>query len=234
MQNTSNNILWYNNPIILFKNLDQFFPYNDLKYSEKINSIARLAVYLIIIINVMSLKKEWYIVALGLLILSYYYSIKNHHLIINDDLNNNVFQQNNIYKNTPNKVIIKNTINNQEEFIECSKPTINNPFMNYTLGEQYNSNKNKSKRYPACSYEDVKVDMRNKFRSTINTDLTDVWGQYISDRNFYTMPNTDIVNNQVEFAKWCYSSIDSGECKTYGSNCIKYRDPKYHVGRYSY
>ena len=225
MQNISNNILWYNNPIILFKNLDQFYPYSELKYYEKINSIARLAIYLIIIINVLSLKKEWYIISLGLLILSYYYSIKNPNLIINNDLTQ---------ENITNKIIINDT-NNQEEFINCSNPTLNNPFMNYTLGEHYISTKNESNRkHPACSYEDVKIDMRNKFRSTINTDTTDIWGRYISDRNFYTMPNTGIVNNQVEFAKWCYNSINSGECKTYGSNCTKYRNPKYHIGRYSY
>ena len=116
--------------------------------------------------------------------------------------------------------------------MKCNEPTLNNPFMNYTLGEQYKLNK--KDRLQACCYEDIKKDMRRKFRSTIHTDLTDVWGQYISDRNFYTMPNTDIVNNQKGFAEWCYSSIDSGECKTYGRNCIKYKDPKYHVGRYSY
>ena len=76
--------------------------------------------------------------------------------------------------------------------------------------------------------QDVKNDIKKKFRSMVYTDLTDLWGKFISDRNFYTMPNTGLVNNQVEFAKWCFNIKDSGECKILGKNCLKYRDPRYH------
>ncbi len=190
MQN--NNILWYENPAILLKNLNQFYPDKKLEYSERINSIARLSIYLIIIINIFSLHKIWYIIPLGLLIYSYFI------INVNDD---------------------------QEELFEYSKPTLNNPFMNYTLGQT-------PPIKTACPYEDCKTDIRKKFRSTLNIDSRDIWGRNITDRNFYTMPSN--INNQVHFAKWCYNAINSGECKTFGSNCIKYRNPKYHVGRYSY
>ena len=69
--------------------------------------------------------------------------------------------------------------------------------------------------------------MRKNFRSSIFIDHNDIWGKYISDRNFYIMPNTDIVNNQVEFANWCYSMNNSGKCKILGNDCLKYRDTKY-------
>lgn len=39
------NVLWYKNPIILFTNLDQFYPSNNLNFIEKVNSLARLALY---------------------------------------------------------------------------------------------------------------------------------------------------------------------------------------------
>ena len=39
----------------------------------------------------------------------------------------------------------------------------------------------------------------------------------------------NIVNKQTEFANWCYGG--SGECKSTGNNCLKYRDPVYHRGR---
>jgi hypothetical protein len=203
-----NQILWYQNPSILFKNLDHIYPGDSLMYNDKINSIARLALYYSLIIIIFSINKKWLLISLILFMTSYYYSVYNNI----DDFKNDILEKQD------------NTIT-----APCFKPTLNNPFMNYTLGDQYTD----SNRLQACGYEDIKKEMRNKFRSTIHKDPNDVWGQYISDRNFYTMPNTNIVNNQVNFAKWCYTSIDSGECKTYGSNCIKYRDPKYHIGRLS-
>jgi hypothetical protein len=109
--------------------------------------------------------------------------------------------------------------------VECQKPTKNNPFMNFTFGDLL-VNKN---RNSACKYEDVKKDIRKQFRSHVHTDISDIWGKYISDRNFYTMPNTDIVNDQTGFALWLFGN--SGECKTTGNNCLKQRDPIYHRGR---
>ena len=58
-----------------------------------------------------------------------------------------------------------------------------------------------------------------------------MWGKFISDRNYYTMPNTEIVNDQTGFAKWCFGN--SGECKSFGTNCLKQRDPTYHRGRFT-
>jgi hypothetical protein len=110
-----------------------------------------------------------------------------------------------------------NTDNNEN----CTMPTKDNPFMNFNI-----TNPNK---FPACMYDDVKDDMREKFRSKIPNDPNDLWGRNISDRNFYTMPNTDIVNDQTGFAEWCFG--DSGSCKMEGKGCLKVRDPVYHRGR---
>lgn len=115
---------------------------------------------------------------------------------------------------------------NIEKFIECKKPTIDNPFMNYTLSDLINNNNIK-----ACKYDNVKKEIKKNFRKDLFTDSSDIWGKYISDRNFYTLPNTDIVNNQTEFAEWLYG--DNGKCKINGE-CLKNRDVKYHHGRIVY
>jgi hypothetical protein len=195
---TDNNLdIWYKNPNILFKNIDQMFPSANMSIIEKNNSIARLALFLLILFLLSSMDKKWLCVPMFLFLLSYYYHVRN------------------------NKELYFN-IEDKEKI--CTRPTLSNPFMNYTLGDAYKSNN----RPPACNYENVKKDMRQKFRSTIYADPNDIWGKNISDRNFYIMPNTNIVNNQVEFANWCYNMKESGECKTLGSNCLKYRDPRYH------
>ena len=105
----------------------------------------------------------------------------------------------------------------------CVRPTKNNPFMNYTFGDDVNREK-------ACKYDDVKDEMRNEFRKDIIPDPSDLWGINISDRNFFTMPWTQVINDQRSFANWLYG--DSGTCKNKGIGCDKNRDNRYHQSRY--
>ena len=103
----------------------------------------------------------------------------------------------------------------------CTLPTKENPFMNFNITDP--------NKKPACRYDLVKKEMRDNFRSKIHIDSNDLWGRFISDRNFYTMPNTQIVNDQTGFAEWCFGK--SGSCKMNGVGCLKVRDPVYHRGR---
>lgn len=121
---------------------------------------------------------------------------------------------------------MNNNINNTNIDNTCSKPTVDNPFMNYTVGDLI-ENPNKQS---ACKYDDVKNEIHNTFRKDMYADSSDLWGKFITDRNFYSMPNTGIVNNQIEFAKWCYDN-NPFNCKSTGHNCLKERDPTYHRGR---
>jgi hypothetical protein len=98
---------------------------------------------------------------------------------------------------------------------KCVKPTINNPFMNFTLSDYYKD----ADRPANCPVDKVRKDMSEKFLSRIEPDPADLWGQNISDRSFYTTPNTRIVNDQKGFAEWCYGKM--GECKSDGKNCLK-------------
>ena len=96
--------------------------------------------------------------------------------------------------------------------------------MNLTLGDLIT----KTNMNEACKYDDVKEEIQKNFRKDLFTDTSDIWGKYISDRNFYTMPSTEIINKQKEFAEWLYG--DGGKCKNDG-NCLKNRDSKFHRGR---
>jgi hypothetical protein len=232
-------------------------------------NIFRYILYIIFIILILVLKKKWLFFFLVLLICSYYI-IQYKSLILNyssefyinfksllfdkekdslkdlpQDLKSSFVSGIDSKQNLGSFPIVldPNPLKDLSptQNLGCSKPTINNPFMNYTLGESLNTTstldlRSKNDKYknlsdtirlPACNYDDVKNEIRQKFRSMVYTDLTDLWGKYISDRNFYTMPNTGIVNNQVEFANWCYNMKDSGTCKITGKNCLKYIDPRY-------
>jgi len=188
--------LWYQNPAILLNNVDQFFPNKSLNRIEKINSLARFAIYYSILILIFKQDTKWFSIAILIILIS-------------------------LFLGTTEKFTSTDkTINST-----CTKPSKTNPFMNYTVGDLI---ENKD-RDPACNYEDVKDEMRKEFRSHVYADSSDMWGKYYSDREFYTMPNTDIVNNQTGFALALYGK--SGECKTTGNNCLKISDVQFHAAR---
>jgi len=111
----------------------------------------------------------------------------------------------------------------------CFHPKPNNPFMNFTL---YDNMLNPNRK-EACNYENVKQDIRNAYKSRLNADELDIWGHNITDRNFYTMPSTTIVNDQNKFAEWTYKSTyeNGGNCKELGESCLLAIDPRYQKGR---
>jgi hypothetical protein len=189
--------LWYNNPKVLFDNPEQFVPKNNLTRTQKINSLARFSIYYSLLILVSKQDTKWLSVGLIILLISTFLGTTENFTSKDKRLNHNV----------------------------CQKPTKNNPFMNYTLGDLLDN----PDRNRACDYEDIKKEMRKEFRSHVHSDSSDIWGKFISDRNYYTMPNTEIVNDQTGFALWCFGN--SGDCKTNGTNCLKQMDPTYYRGR---
>jgi len=113
---------------------------------------------------------------------------------------------------------------NFESENNCTKPTYNNPFMNFIFGDDNNKSK-------AC---ELSSDIRNQqislFRKDSHLlDKTDLYGKNTSDRNFYTMPSTTALNDQTGFAHFIYG--DFNHCKVNGKNCLKHRDNRYHRGR---
>jgi hypothetical protein len=201
--------LWYNNPSVLLDNTDQFFPSKNLTRNEKINSLARFSIYYSILVLLFGQDTKLISVGVIILLISIYFGSTETFASINTSSNPNPNPNSNSNSNTK----------------KCQAPTKENPFMNYTVGDLIDN----PSRLPACNYEDVKDDIRKEFKSQLHTDISDLWGKFISDRNYYTMPNTDIVNDQTGFALWCFGS--SGNCKTEGTDCLKQRDPTYHRGR---
>ena len=144
-----------------------------------------------------------------------------------------VFRLNSSYLGFPILLIIVSFLlgrtekfGNQSNKQKCYKPTEVNPFMNFTMDDYY-----KNVDRPAnCPVPEVRKEMRKQFLKKVIPDPTDLWGQNFSDRNFYTMPNTRVVNDQTGFAEWCYGTM--GQCKTNGKNCLKYAQTRTGTGMF--
>ena len=80
----------------------------------------------------------------------------------------------------------------------CQKPTLNNPFMNVLPIDERT-------REPACEYTDkMKTKIEDAFSANLYEDTNDIYGRNNSQRQFYTMPSTQMPNRQDEFKSWLY------------------------------
>ena len=98
---------------------------------------------------------------------------------------------------------------------ECQPPSDENPFMNVLISD-YTGNPQKKR---ACDINDKKIqkDMNDKFEANLYKNTVDLWGRNNSQREYYTMPNTTIPNDQINFANWLYKSPPT--CKELTTHC---------------
>jgi hypothetical protein len=107
---------------------------------------------------------------------------------------------------------------------KCTMPTHNNPFMNFTVGDLID-NPNKPQ---ACDIRDPEVnkEVNKHFNHNLYKNSFDIFDREINSRPWITMPVTEVVNKQMEFAEWLYG--DTAHCKSAGVNCTKDRDLRFH------
>jgi hypothetical protein len=105
----------------------------------------------------------------------------------------------------------------------CRKPTPDNPLMNPAVTEYGNGDPP-----VACNSDDddIKESIKVNFNHNLFRDVDELWERENSQRQFYTMPNTAIPNNQTEFAKWLYKLPNSTICKE-DNNCLRYDDIRF-------
>ena len=66
----------------------------------------------------------------------------------------------------------------------------------------------------------VTEEINSFFNNNLYRDVSDLYQKNNSQRQFYTMPCTDIVNEQTKFAKWLYYTDET--CKEKGIKCTGY------------
>jgi hypothetical protein len=76
--------------------------------------------------------------------------------------------------------------------------------MNVLLTDYKEDSKRNNKE--ACDIENKKIkkSMNDKYDERLFRSVDDIYMNNSSDRQFYTMPVSDIVNDQTGFAKWLY------------------------------
>lgn len=191
---------WLENPnVLLNKNyITEIWPNSNFDLARKLNAITRI----IIIMAILGyfLTKSPYIpisAVVSLIVLVIIYKSKGKDSI-KEGFKNEFLE--------PDKEVDKIL---QKEF---TMPTKKNPVMNVLMNE-YKENPHRKPAAPA--YNDTVHKEINENATTQDKRLFKNLGDNLSFensmRNFYAMPNTQIPNNQKEFAEFCYGNMPS--CK---------------------
>lgn len=211
---SSGDPIWFSDYTIIFDQarLVEFFPTKDQTREEKINAILRFGIYTGVILSVYHSDASYMYITLGIALFSYIvYKMKsntNTNVPVVEGMDNGAFEGGNL------------------PVTNCTRPTLDNPFMNVTMKDYLNVNSDGQikERLPACDANDGKIkrEADDAFNNNLYRDVNDLFGKFNSQRQFYTMPSTTIPNNQGEFANWLYKSPKT--CKEDSDYCYRYED----------
>lgn len=186
--------LWSEDPLILIepKYFTQFFPNKKSQTPEEYeNSMIRLSFYTNLLLAIYYDNFLLPSVSFSLVLLYFY-----------------------VFPTTPR------TVEKLEHLVvqECTKPTLDNPFMNRTPINPAAP--------PACPItQESKEEMHTYFQNNLYRDVSDVFGKKSSERNFYTTPHSySDWDSQTKFAKWLYNNEQI--CKSDQNYCVPYIDPR--------
>lgn len=186
---------WLENLYVLVdpNKLIDFYPSSTDTESKKLNSMVRLSLYISIALSVYHKNYNFFYILLATMLITYIIYKQKEHL---------------------ENVSEKQTV-----------PTYENPFMNFTMADYLNLDKDGNiKPKPKIQNPlDPKVaqDIDTKLSQGTFKDVSDLFNKNGSQRQFFTMPWTDPVNDREEFQNWLYKT---GETCKENSQCLRYED----------
>ena len=205
--------IWIKDLKIILDKPTEFFPTKIQTTEEKLNSIVRFSLYASIALSLYYSDVKYITVFFFVLFLTY---------IIYSNYPKVESLEGTATARAPMAPTVNSLIGTTSVASNCTRPTKDNPFMNATMKDFMNFDKdgNIIDRAPACdpTEPEIKSQVNAAFNNNLYKDVSDVFGKMNSQRNYFTMPWTTIPNDQEKFANWLYKNPDT--CKENQDACI--------------
>lgn len=214
------NRMWYNNIAQFFNkdNLLIFFPRSNYSVVDNLNALMKLSLYAGILLALYANKSQYLFIPIVMAMLTYFVSetqLKRVEYPLPEKFVKQTIDKRNM---TPEEQMY---YHRQLQSDVCRVPTRDNPYMNPNLTEDLE----KTGSIPACYPTDhIKKETRENDYSKLYRDVSDVFEKENNQRQFYTLPNTTVPNNQKEFAEWCYGNKPSCRDPNETAACVRYED----------
>ena len=205
--------IFIDNPgILVDKNhIFDFIPDIKATTEERINAIVRFSFYFSLVLMVVKNNYRYsYIFVATLIITYFFYDTNRENFVGNSSEKENSASKEEDANNAVNNTFCKKNAKkenhaevNSEEMVnkDCDEPTCDNLFMNVLPTDDF------TKKKRACSYtKEVSGKVNSGFYNKFKKDVNTFYNQDFAMRQFYSMPNTQVPNDQGTFAKWLYNT----------------------------
>lgn len=195
--------IWFQDPSGLFRDdrLAHFLPMRDTTIAVQLNALLRMSVYLSVILLLFRRYTLALYLPMGVAVLTYAMYVTNSSKQHDEELLRASLQE-----------------GMTREGDLCTVPTHSNPFMNVMMSD-YETNPTRPAACDLTSHTTSDT-AESRFEDNLYRDVDDVFQRRSSSHSFYTMPNTQIPNDQGGFAQWCFGTGPT--CKEgNGSQCFK-------------
>ena len=215
------NTFWSNEPSILFNKdeIIKIYPTTNMSLDEQLNAISRMVILLCILGFLFTMNINYLLIGIiTMAIIWLFYKVYKNKSMENFNINVTSDKYNNQNKYITNPVTLETVLKNN-----YYPTTKKNPMGNVLLTDIMDDpNKNPA---PPSFNPDVYEDITRASKNTVqylnpgikNTnkqlfgDLAQNYEFDFSMRNFYSMPNTRVTNDQGAYAEYLYGSMPS--CK---------------------
>lgn len=192
--------LFIENPGILVDKdyIFDFIPNTNATMEERINAIVRFSLYFSVLLMVVKNNYRYVYIFIATLFITVLFYSNNRENFTNIENFNNLDNA----KNDKDCLIDnENNENNNDNSEDCDQPTCNNLFMNILPTTDF------KKKKKACSFnKEISKKVNKGFYSKFKKDVNTFYNQDFSMRQFYSMPNTSVPNDQGAFAHWLYNT----------------------------
>lgn len=225
---TSSDTAWFRDYRVLFDHWDEFYPAASMTRTRCLNALTRFVVYATAVVSWMRRNTDGVQFAFVLVVLiglTYPPSPSPSPAASASSPSRRAssssfpdrpypphaepFRSDTLSATTP-----KNT-DDDEHSSACIAPTPTNPFMNRAIGDTSFPN------VPACEANHENADAM--WRLGLFQNVDDVYDRHLTSRQFYTVPDSRLPNDQTHFAHMLYGDgvrrRTRGTCKEQTSQC---------------
>ena len=197
-------IIWYQDPNILLKNVNELFPLGHMTFNQKINALTRLIIILTFLAYLFGKSIKYLLSGILSLVFVYFYSLycnKENFELYKDYIEDNDLENPDIFQQSTSSNPFSNVLISDIKYNPDKKPAL--PAYEQLTENEINKQVKKS-------IQEIHPDIPN-INDKLFKDLGEEMGFEQSMRQFYSNPNTTIPNDQTGFAQFCYGNMTS--CK---------------------
>jgi hypothetical protein len=213
---------WFNDISILYnKNyLLEIIPLKTYDFNRKLNAILRFTIYYAILLYILKNDKNVLCLPFITVVITVFLNKTNE----KSNEKNAMVGSKNVREHHSSEKVNELVKEIDEDIFR--KPDIDNPMMNMNVFKLYDD----KRAIPTYDNPGVERVVEEKWSDGLYRDSDDLFGKNNSQRQWYTMPNTEAMNRQTEFAKWCYMTPPT--CKEgNGLQCANNIPTRYGIGK---